>query len=425
MTTVSNNDKHAPPSLATPLKLARGQVIKNRFFKAPMSEQLADRSHNPTPQLDQVYRTWAQGGSGLVVTGAIIVDRRFVAEPKNVVLDQQTDREALRRWASAGKENDTRLWAQLMHPGKQIPTLVHPEPIGPSAIPLDLDGFNTPRAVSHEEILELIEMFANAAELAKQGGFDGVQIHAAHGFLCTQFLSPLHNQRSDQWGGSLENRMRFTREIYKTIRQRVGECFPIGVKLNSADFQRGGLSEEESMQVVAQLEQDGVDLLEISGGTLESRIMFDGEWGKDKHKVKVKASTQSREAYFMDYAHEVRRVTNIPVVLSGGFRTAVGMQAALDGDATDMVGIARPMVMYPDLPNKIMHNPEYEALVQKHISTGVQWLDDLALMDVTWYQNQLQRIGSNKSPRFSQSAWLSFAKTMTDVLRYAWFNRRY
>ncbi len=405
-------------TLATPLKLEKGQPIKNRFFKAPMSEQLADRNQDATPQLENLYRTWANGGAGVVVSGNIIVDRRFLAEPKNIVLDGKSDMEAIRRWTTAGKENDTRFWAQLVHPGKQVAALMHPEPVAPSAIPLKVKGFNTPRALSQDEILQVIDMFATSSALAKAGGFEGVQIHSAHGYLCNQFLSPLHNQRTDEWGGSLLNRMRFVREIYKAIRHKVGDDFPISIKLNSADFQRGGFSEEESMQVAVQLAEDGMDLIEVSGGTYESLVMVDGQ-----HE-EIKESTKAREAYFIDYANKLRELTDVPLVVTGGFRTARGMTEALKGGATDMVGIARPMCIDLDLPNKALADESYEIKIPKKISTGVKLFDEMAMLDVTWYENQLIRIGNNKRPLPSMSPWRSFGKTLLSVGIYAFQKRR-
>jgi 2,4-dienoyl-CoA reductase-like NADH-dependent reductase (Old Yellow Enzyme family) len=405
-------------TLATPLTLARGKTIKNRFFKAAMGEQLADRQQNATPQLANLYRSWANSGAGVVVSGAILVDRRFLAEPKNTVLDGTSNMEAIRRWTTAGKENDTRFWAQLVHPGKQVAALMHPEPVAPSAIPLNIKGFNLPRALSQVEILQLIEMFATSAELAKEGGFEGVQIHSAHGYLCNQFLSPLHNQRTDEWGGSLNNRMRFVREIYKAIRQKVGDDFPVSIKLNSADFQRGGFTEEESMQVAVKLAEDGIDLIEVSGGTYESLVMVEGQ------AEEVKESTKAREAYFIDYANKVRELTDVPLVVTGGFRTAQGMSEALKSGATDMVGIGRPMCIDLDLPNKVLADEAYEIRIPKKISTGVNFLDEMAMLDITWYENQLIRIGNNKRPLPSMSPWSSLFKTLLSLGVYAFQKRR-
>lgn len=409
-------------SLDTPFTLANGTVIKNRLFKSAMSEQLGDKEHNPTQGLANLYRRWAQGGLGLAMSGNIMIDRSALGEPKNVVLDEQSDLEAFRRWTEAGTAYGTHLWAQLNHPGKQIPNFIVKEPVAPSAIALKRGlekGFNKPRALEEHEILTIIKKFAMAARLAKQSGFTGVQIHGAHGYLVSQFLSPGHNQREDQWGGSLENRMRFVREVYKAIRAQVGENFPVGIKLNSADFMKGGFSEEDSMQVIKQLSKDGIDLIEVSGGTYESPAMV----GVRDIRNPVKESTLKREAYFLDYAESVRQHTATPLVVTGGFRSAKGMIDALNSGACDFVGLARPFAVDPDLPNSAMQNPDYEISLRP-LTTGVKAVDKMAMLDITWYEFQLARMADKKAPKPDMSEWLAFAKTLAGAGLYAFRKRR-
>jgi 2,4-dienoyl-CoA reductase-like NADH-dependent reductase (Old Yellow Enzyme family) len=238
------------PSFATPLDLPCGARIKNRFLKSAMSEQLGDVRHDATPGLATLYRTWAEGGVGLQVTGNVMVDRTALGEPLNVALDDASDRGALARWAEAGRSGGAHCWVQLNHPGRQSPAFLSPHPVAPSAVPLAGSlraAFRTPRALTGEEIRAVVERFAHAAALAKDAGFTGVQIHGAHGYLVSQFLSPRVNQRADGWGGSPEKRRRFVLEVYCAIRARVGPRFPVGIKLNSADFQSGGFDEAESM----------------------------------------------------------------------------------------------------------------------------------------------------------------------------------
>ncbi len=293
-------------NVGSPFTLNNGAVLKNRFFKSAMSEQLADRAHNPTPQLLTLYKVWAEGGTGLVVSGNIMVDRKHLGEPRNVVLDDASDLEKFKAWTKAGSAEGAQIWAQLNHPGKQVPNFIHKEPVAPSAIPLARGlekNFNKPRALEEREIVEVIVKFVNAATLAKEAGFHGVQLHGAHGYLISQFLSPRHNQRQDKWGGSLDNRMRFVVSIYQAIREKLGSNFPIGIKLNSADFTKGGFSEEDSLLVVQKLGDLGFDLIEISGGTYEQPAMADG--------IKQKDSTIKREAYFLEYAENARKVSNV------------------------------------------------------------------------------------------------------------------
>lgn len=232
------------PLLSSSFTLKNGLRIKNRLFKSAMSEQLGNNKHDPIAGLVTLYQRWAEGGIGLAITGNIMIDRQALGEPKNVVLDSVSDLVPFKAWAKAGASNGALLWSQLNHPGKQIPNFLCQSPIAPSAISLagGLEkGFNTPRALTENEIVDIINKFALSAKLSKEVGFSGVQIHGAHGYLISQFLSPRHNQRQDQWGGSLENRMRFVLSVYHAMRAEVGGEFPIGIKLNSADFMQGGL----------------------------------------------------------------------------------------------------------------------------------------------------------------------------------------
>lgn len=403
--------------LDTPLTLTPGCEVKNRLFKSAMSEQLGDGDNAPTPQLIQLYRTWAAGGTGLLVTGNVMIDRTALGEPKNVVLDEQSDAELFQRWADAGTLGDTQLWMQLNHPGKQIPNLINKAPVAPSAIPLGgglEKTFNCPRALTGEEIEALIHKFAYAAGRAKAWGFTGVQIHGAHGYLVNQFLSPHHNRREDQWGGTLENRMRFLREIYRAIRTEVGDDFPIGVKLNSADFQRGGFTEEESMQVIQALESDGMDLIEVSGGNYENPSMVGAG---------AKESTLQREAYFLEYAEKAKKLLNIPLVVTGGFRSAEAMSSALASGATDMIGLARPLAVEPDMANRLLADETYR-LELKKLSTGIKAIDFMAMLDITWYEHQLALIGAGKPTRPNMSAWSSVFRTFKTLGAHAFQQRR-
>lgn len=401
--------------LSTPFIINDHITIKNRLFKSAMSEQLGTVDHDPTPQLVNLYQTWAEGGIGLSMTGNIMIDREALGEPKNVVLDDQSNLELFKDWAKAGSLNNTHIWPQLNHPGKQIPNFICKQPVAPSAIPLENGlekGFNTPRALSEEEILEIITKFARSAELAKQAGFTGVQIHSAHGYLLNQFLSPRHNKRDDQWGGCLENRMRFVVCIYQAIRDKVGPYFPIGIKLNSADFMQGGFSEEDSMAVIDKLSEIGIDLIEISGGTYESPSMI-GHTG----------STQKREAYFLAYAEKLRKISKTPLVVTGGFRSAPVMIKALQENSTDFIGLARPLAVEPDLANKLLADSDYRINLRA-LSTGIKAIDKMVMLDITWYEEQLKRIANHKKTAPNLNEWISVAKTLYASGKYAFRSRR-
>ncbi|KTT63947.1 NADH oxidase [Pseudomonas oryzihabitans] len=391
----------------TPFRLPCGAVLKNRLVKAAMSEQLGDRRHDPGPGLDVLYGQWARGGVGLSISGNIMVDRQAIGEVGNVVLDGNSDLAAFRRWTHAAAGNDSHFWAQLNHPGKQIIKLLCKEPMAPSAIGLGAGlekYFNRPRALTEQGIDTIICQFATSARLAKAAGFSGVQIHGAHGYLVNQFLSPVHNQRNDRWGGSLENRMRFVVEVCRAIREVVGPDFPVGIKLNSADFMRGGFSEDESLQVVLALDKLGLDQLEISGGTYENPVM-----------TGVQApSTQQREAYFLNYAARVREVCQLPLVVTGGFRSAAAMSAALVCGATDFIGLARPMALEVDMPNRLMSQRQHRVDLRP-LSTGFAALDRIATLNVSWYEHQLQRMARHQAPDPAMSEWLSLGKTLLSL----------
>lgn len=395
-----------------------GWTAKNRLFKSAMSEQLGTADHNPSQGLIHLYEQWAEGGCGVLVSGNIMVDRNHLGEPKNVVLDSLSNLVLFRQWAQTATTNDTQFWAQLNHPGKQIPSFLNKEPVAPSAISLGRGlekAFATPRALTTDEIETTIGKYATAAKLAKLSGFTGVQIHGAHGYLVSQFLSPRHNQRDDEWGGSLENRMRFVLAVYDAIRAEVGAEYPVAIKLNSADFMTGGFSEDDSIQVVKALADAGIDLVEISGGTYESP-----EMAKDSPK----ASTRKREAFFLDYAEKVRQVTQVPLAVTGGFRSTEGMNAALQSGAMDFVGLARPLAIDPDMPNKALNDLQY-SITLPILSTGIKAVDKMAAHNIYWYENQMWRMAKNKSPDQSMSPWHSFAMTMVNNGRYALRKRRF
>ncbi|RJF94434.1 NADH:flavin oxidoreductase/NADH oxidase family protein [Oleomonas cavernae] len=347
--------------IASPLTLPCGQVFKNRLAKSAMTEGLADHANRATPQLSALYRRFAEGGAGFLLTGNIQVDADHLERPGNVVVDRRMDdqaRTALAAMAAAGSLNGARIWAQLSHAGRQTPIMVNKTPQAPSPIALPLPGkqFGDPRAMTAEEIAALVERFAFAARACQVAGFHGVQIHAAHGYLLSEFLSPRSNQRTDQWGGSLENRARALLDVVRAVRAAVGPAFGVGVKLNSADFMKGGFGDDEAVTVATWLEAEGVDLLEISGGSYERPMMMGNEsMASDTRQTETRrASTVAREAYFLDYAAKIRAAVKTPLMVTGGFRSRAGMDAAIASGACDVVGLARPLCVDPDAPGKLL-----------------------------------------------------------------------
>lgn len=389
-----------------------GATIKNRIAKSAMSENMADAGNRPGMKFVNLYKRWSSGGTGLIITGNVMMSSQALGEPHNVVVEEGHEcLEDLKEWASAGTSNGSHLWMQINHPGKQSPKFLSPEPMAPSAIGYVShmkNMFNQPRALTAQEITKIIKGFGYTAKVAKEAGFTGVQIHGAHGYLVSQFLSPRHNQRTDQWGGSLENRMRFVVEIYKTIREQVGPDFPIGIKLNSADFQKGGFTEEDSMEVVKTLGELGMDLIEISGGTYEAPKMMDGK--KDERRE----STKKREAYFLDYCEKVRKLINTPLLLTGGFRTKEGMEEALDSGACEMIGLARSIAIDPDFPNKLLAGENVVSQV-KPLTSGIKALDKIVPLEIVWYTDQIHRMGKGLDPVPNASPKMSVLRTLFGV----------
>ena len=338
-----------------------------------MTEGLADKFDLPTPALIQLYKTWSQGGTGLHITGNVMVDRRYLERAGNVVLEDDKNLDLFRTWAKQGTTGGNHLWVQLNHPGRQCPKMVSTEPLSPSDVQLAMLGnFARPRPMDQSDIEQVVERFITSARLVKEAGFTGVQIHCAHGYLLSQFLSPKINQRQDQWGGSLENRARIIRRIIVGVRAAVGADFPIGVKLNSADFQKGGFSLEDCITVASWLGEDGVDLLEISGGTYEQLSLIGVE------PTDVRESTRKREAYFIEYAERIKQSAQIPVMITGGFRSRDVMERAIESGEVDVIGLARPLCTQPDCSAK---------LIQQTIQSIDCYEDKLVLGTGFWGNN--------------------------------------
>ena len=363
------------------LDLPCGVEIKNRICKGAMTEGLAYAQNRATSHHVNLYDRWSSGGAGILLTGNVQVDHRFLERPGNVVIEGQQTNEQLSRlisYAEAGTKNDTHLWMQISHAGRQTPASVAETPVAPSEVQLQMPGaqFGKPRALSHEEILDIIQKFAHCANIAQDTGFTGVQIHGAHGYLISEFLSPDINLRKDEWGGTLEKRAKFLIETVRSVRKAVGVNFPVSLKLNSADFQKGGFSHEDAIQVATWLNEEGLDLLEISGGTYEQPHLVGIDMGLNPERAeKRRESTIAREAYFLDYARDIRTVFNGPLMVTGGFRSTKGMNNALNENACDVIGIARPFCIDPDIANKLLNSNVSETpTLEKTMQLGPGWL---------------------------------------------------
>ncbi|CAH1659909.1 2,4-dienoyl-CoA reductase [Hyphomicrobiales bacterium] len=333
-------------SLFSPLTLPNGAVIPNRIAKAAMEENMADADHAPSAGLVNLYRAWAEGGAGLIVTGNVMVDARALTGHGGVVLEDDRHLDRFKAWADASRSGGAQVWMQINHPGRQMPAGLGQETLAPSAIALDLGAqskrFPVPRAMTEADIAEVERRFVETARLAERAGFTGVEIHAAHGYLLSQFLSPLSNRREDRWGGSLENRARLLVDIVRGVRAAVAPGFAVAVKLNSADFQRGGFSPEDAQAVVVMLAPLGADLVELSGGSYEAPAMMGA--ARDEQ-------TLAREAYFLEFARDIAKVATMPLMVTGGIRRReVAEKVIASGVA--MAGIATALAIVPELPRR-------------------------------------------------------------------------
>lgn len=330
--------------LFAPLCLPNGVVIPNRVAKAAMEENLADLDHAPSKDLINLYKTWAKGGAGLIITGNVMVDRHALTGPAGVVLEDEVHLARFAAWAAACRSQGAQAWLQINHPGRQLMASMGQPALGPSAIPVDIPGlsklFARPAALDESQIEQVIQRYVTTAVLAERAGFTGVQIHAAHGYLFSQFLSPLANQRTDSWGGCLENRARILLRTVDAVRARVAPHFCVAVKLNSADFQRGGFEVSDAAEVVRMLGERAVDLVELSGGSYESPAMQ----GQTRD-----GSTLAREAYFLEFAEQIGEVARMPIMVTGGVRRKAVAEKVLEGRVA-MVGMATALAIEPGLP---------------------------------------------------------------------------
>ncbi|MGA6136888.1 NADH:flavin oxidoreductase/NADH oxidase family protein [Acinetobacter dispersus] len=382
----------------------RNTTFKNRIIKGAMSEALANDAGQPNDLLIGLYEAWAKGGLGCAITGNVMVNVGAKNEPGVVAIETERDLEKLKQWATVGKKHGMVQLIQLSHPGRQCPKGLNKETVAPSAVPFSpmlAAMFGTPRELKHEEILDIIQRFATAAAVCEKAGFEGVQLHGAHGYLISQFLSPLTNKRTDQWGGSIENRMRFLIDAYQAVRDATSENFIISVKLNSADFQRGGITEEDVITVFKAIDAAGIDIIEISGGTYEAPAMAGAK------AEKRKASTIAREAYFLEFAEKIRQHVACKLMVTGGFRTVEGMNAALQSGACDFIGIARPLAVEVDLADRLIAGHDVRYAVNQ-IKTGIPFVDKMAIMEIIWYAAQFKAIGQGKKPNPKLSPLLVF-----------------
>ncbi len=397
------------------LTLPNGSRLPNRLAKAAMEENLADADHAPSDALIRLYGAWADGGVGLMLTGNVMVDRRAMTGPGGVVLEHAEHGDRFRRWAQTAQARGAQVWMQINHPGRQMPVALGQDTLAPSAVPMDLGSFSKqfspPREMTPGDIAEVQQRFVQTALLAERFGFNGVQVHAAHGYLLSQFLSPLTNRRTDAWGGSLANRARLLIDIVRGIRAAVQPGFAVSVKLNSADFQRGGFSPEDAKAVVRLLNPLGVDLIELSGGSYEAPAM---------HGDARDGRTLAREAYFLEFARDIGAEATMPVMVTGGIRRLPVAEQVLDSGVA-VVGIATALALNPQLPAQWQAG-EASAPTLRPITWRNKVLASVAYMAMV--KHQLRRVARGRRPNPQVApAWAVLEQQLDTVVKNRCYRR--
>ncbi|MBF4997410.1 NADH:flavin oxidoreductase/NADH oxidase family protein [Nocardia sp. BSTN01] len=378
-------------SIFSPLILPNGSILANRIAKAAMEEGLAGPGQLPDKRVLTLYRRWGHGGAGLLITGNVMVDARALTGPGGIVLAQDTPLRPFTAWADAAKAGDADVWMQINHPGRQANADMPGVCLAPSAVAVDVGAqskrFAAPTPMTEADIEDVIGRFVTTAVRAEQAGFDGVQVHAAHGYLLSQFLSPLTNRRIDEWGGPLENRARALTRIITGIRESVSPSFAVAVKLNSADFQRGGFALSDAVRLVGMLNTLGVDAVEVSGGSYESPAM-QGRPADDR--------TLAREAYFLEFAEDLLGVAKMPLILTGGIRRREVAQKVIDRGIA-VAGLGTALATVPDLPLRWRDVVAVDAPELKPIEWKDKALGSAARIAQVRYQ--LHRLAAGREPR--------------------------
>ncbi|KAI7766405.1 hypothetical protein LZL87_013675 [Fusarium oxysporum] len=402
-----------------PITLKNGLTLPNRLAKSAMAENLADGDLLPTDQVYTAYKTWANGGWGLLITGNVQVDPRHLGQPGDIANNDAIDRgrilDSWKKWASVSRSGGTPTVVQISHPGRQSPAgagtrSFFDKTLAPSAIPLRLGKgifagvvsrllFGTPRAMTVAEILDVQDRFVKTAVLVADAGFDGIELHGAHGYLLSQFLSPKTNHRTDEYGGSAVNRAKIVVDIIKAIRKAVPPSFTVGIKFNSVDHQ-SSQALEECLEQLRLITDAGIDFLEISGGSYEEPL---GLVDPDKVRGVKKESTKAREAFFLDFATAIRdQFPGLPLLVTGGFRSRKVIEDALASGSLDIVGLARPAMLDPSVPtntllNKSKKDNEARAIA---ISIPTPWLLKKignyvigAGYETAWYGRKIKTLG--------------------------------
>ncbi|CAM2854615.1 NADH:flavin oxidoreductase/NADH oxidase family protein [Pseudoalteromonas distincta] len=397
----------------TSFTLPSGLVLKNRIAKAAMEENLAQEDQTPSQALKNVYSAWAKGGAGLIITGNVMVDHLAMTGPGGLALEQSSDITAFAELARLSKQSNCKVVMQINHPGRQVFKKMGGKALSASSVALNMGKhshlFGVPKAMTHTDIDDVITRFTQTAQQAEKAGFNGVQIHAAHGYLLAQFLSPLTNKRDDKWGGNLENRTRLLLEITRSIKAACSSTFSVSVKLNSADFQRGGFEPSDAQVVVDLLNELNVDFVELSGGSYEAPAM-QGKTSDER--------TLAREAYFLEFAKVISQRSSIPIMTTGGISRLSIANTVIDSGVA-LVGVATALAYQPNLVNKWQNEP-----LQLAVLPSVTWQDKTlaGLATMALVKRQIRRVGQGKPIKINASPIFTL---ISDQLRSVKLTKRY
>ncbi|MDP2485047.1 NADH:flavin oxidoreductase/NADH oxidase family protein [Pseudoalteromonas marina] len=405
--------KNQQQSVFTSVTLPSGLVLKNRLVKAAMEENLADADLTPSQVLKNCYNAWAKGGVGLIITGNVMVDHLAMTGPGGLALEHNTDITPFAELARLGQQNDSKIVMQINHPGRQVFKKMGGKVLSASNVALNMGKhshlFGQPKAMTHNEIDDVIERFTNTALQAQKAGFDGVQIHAAHGYLLAQFLSPLTNKRDDKYGGSLENRARLLTQITQKIKASCANNFSVSVKLNSADFQRGGFEPSDAQAVITLLSDLNIDFVELSGGSYEAPAM-QGKTADER--------TLAREAYFLEFAKTISEQSSIPIMTTGGISRLSVANNVIDSGVA-LAGIATALAYKPDLVSIWQKQPEFIPAAP-NVQIKDKTIAGLATMALV--KRQIHRIGQGKGAKVNASAVFTL---IYDQIRSLKLTKRY
>ncbi|SMR50250.1 unnamed protein product [Zymoseptoria tritici ST99CH_3D1] len=391
--------------------LPNGSVLKNRIAKAAMQEGMANVAiHNqPSDAIVRLYEAWGTGGSGLILSGHVMLDPTALSSPGDILLAEDSgafNEQLWRRWIATTQKDGAQFWFQVNHPGRQVQKGSGFPTYAPSEVALNMgamsSAFEKPRAMTEDHIQDIIRRFTWTARKAEQLGASGVEIHAAHGYLISQFLNPNSNKRTDQWGGSLENRSRLLFEVVKAVRRETSGKFGVAVKINSSDFQKGGFTTEELLWVVEQLNTMGLDFLELSGGSYEQPAMS-GFKGKA-------ASTIAREAYFLEAAQELQATAKMPLMVTGGISHLSTLETVVNSSDNIIAGVGSALGYIPDLPNRWQRGEDPAPQVKP-----ASWLPRplQAVSKIMAVRYNMNRVGEDKKPWLN--VWPVFGLIMCQI----------